>query len=268
MRILRTIIISIAVLVAVIPLQAQQWAVFTIIPRNVMLSVDGKQTMAIRNGVAQVLLDAGSHNWVCESPFYKTANGEFEVNSERVEIRIDLTPDFGYLKILTQDKQARIYIDGRCAGVGSVESGKLGSGEHSVMLVRDTLSLYRTVVTLAPGEKKTITIAVRDYNIEHLRAVLSSSGVSVASFLSQDGSADEPVTVKGKGDLNVHADVQGVTVRVNGIPRGATPCIIKDLAAGQPYRVTLRYDGFRDYTKMVKVEEGNAFELNVKMKKK
>lgn len=268
MRILRTIIISIALLVAVIPLQAQQWAVFSIIPRNAMLTVDGKQTMAVRNGFAQVLLDAGTHSWVCESPFYETATGEFEIKSERIEIRIDLTPDFGYLKILTQDKKAQIYIDGRRIGAGSVESGRLGSGEHSVMLVRDSLSLYRTAVTLAPGEKKTVTIAVRDYNIEPLRAVLSSSGVSVASFLAQDGSADEPVAVKGKGDLNVHTDIQGVTVLINGFPRGTTPCIIKDLAAGQSYRVTLRCEGFRDYTKMVKVEEGNAFELNVKMKEK
>lgn len=269
MRILKTMLILLAVLAAGVPLQAQQWAVFSIIPRNAMLTVDGKQTISVRNGLAQVLLEAGTHNWKCESPFYETAAGEFEVSGDqRVEIRIGLAPVFATLNILTQDKNALVYIDGMCVGKGSVESGRLGSGEHSVMLVRDTLSLYRTLVTLVPGERKTIQIGVRDYNVVPLRRVLSSSGISVAAFLSQNGADDEPVSVKGKGNLNIHTDIQGVTVIINGFQRGNTPCIIKDLAAGQTYRVTLRFEGFKDYTKMIKVEEGKTFDMKVKMKKK
>lgn len=269
MGILRKICISIVILAAGIPLQAQQWAVFSIIPRNAMLTVDGRQTLSIRDGFAQVLLDAGTHNWVCESPFYETATGEFEVEGdERVEIRVNLTPVFGFLKILTQDKNVQIYIDGRFVGKGNCDSGKLVSGEYDVMLVRDTLSLYRTVVTLAPGEKKTISIAATDYDAIPLHRVLSSSGISVAYFLSQGDPADIQASARGKGNLNIHADIIGATVLINGITKGNTPCIIKDLAAGQAYRVTLRLDGYQDYTKMVRVAEGETFELNVKMKKK
>lgn len=269
MRFFGKIGILMAVLAACIPLQAQQWAVFSIIPRNAMLTVDGKRNMLIRDGFAQVFLDAGTHRWICESPFYETASGEFEINGDnRVEIRVNLAPAFGTLKVMTQDKNALIYIDGRCAGKGSVDSGKLGSGEHSVMLVRDTLCLYRAVVTLEAGEKKNISISARDYEIIPLRLILSPSGVSMASFISRDGSADEPASVRGKGDLNVSADIKGVRVLVNGVQKGNTPCIVKELAAGQTYRVTLRLEGYQDYTEMVRMEEGKTFEMNVKMKKK
>lgn len=246
---------------------AQQWVVFHVNPQNAMVTVDGAQMIPVRQGVAQVMLPAGNHKYVCESPFYESVSGDFTINEkERTDVEVTLQPEFSYLLIVCRDRKVRTFVDGRPVGYGVVETGKITPGEHHVLLVRDTLCLYRADVLLVRGEKRTVNVTPDDYSPVPLVDVLAANGISMSEFLS-DGKGSGELEAKGLGSLNIHSNVPGAEVVVNGIRKGTAPCIVRPLQAGLRYRVTLRLAGYREVTKMVRVKEGDMTDVRISLKK-
>lgn len=246
---------------------AQQWVVFHVSPQNAMVTVDGERTLPVRQGTAQIMLPAGSHKFVCESPFYESVCGDFTIiDKERTDVEVTLQPEFSYLVISCKDKKVRTFVDGRSVGYGPAETGKITPGEHYVLLVRDSLCLYRASVVLERGEKRTISVGPADYAPVPLVDVLAASGISMSEFLSE-GKGTENQEAKGLGSLNIHSNVAGAEVVVNGIRKGTTPCIVRPLQAGLRYRVTLRLHGCKDVTKMVRVKDGDMTDVRILMKK-
>lgn len=242
-----------------------QWTVFAVSPENALLTVDG-QTYQVRGGLLQLMLGPGMHQYVCVSPFYETRSGEFELkDDERENVRIILQPTFAFISVTSYDRKAQIYIDGRPMGTWTAESGRLTPGPHGVMLVKGETCLYSTTVILEKGEKKALNLGLADFNPRPLAEVLAFAGLSMADFLNQG--SDENGMAAGTGSLNVHTNVPGATVLVNGLERGTTPCIVKDIHAGGPYRVTVRLKGCKDVTKMVRIKDGEMTELGIKLKK-
>ena len=70
------------------------------------------------------------------------------------------------------------------------------------------------------------------------------------------------------GMLNLHANVAGATVLVNGVEYGLTPCIVKGLKPSVKYRITVRMDGWREQTRMISVKSGEMPEMEFTLKKK
>lgn len=245
-------------------LNGQQWAVFTITPENAILTLDGSLTLSTRNGVLQVLLAPGMHAFFCESPYYESISGEFELKQdERSDISLNLVPTFGYVTVNSTQKKADIILDGENIGKGKTGSGRIMAGVHNLLLVRDAVCLYRGSFSLERGERKTIDIRSSDINPVPMSVILAESGVT-----GNSGSPEEEGIGSGWGGMNIHSNLAGAAVIVNGIGSGTAPCIIKPLRAGQPCRVTLKLAGYKDVTRMVKIKDGEIADVEMRLKKR
>ncbi|MCQ2143853.1 MAG: PEGA domain-containing protein [Bacteroidales bacterium] len=241
-----------------------QWAVFKVSPENSILTVDGTDTYPIRNGVLQVMLTAGAQEGACESPYYDSDCGEFELTAEkRSDISISLIPTFGYVTVNSTQKKADIILDGEVIGKGRAGSGRVMAGVHSLMLVKDVTCLYRTTFSLERGERRTIDITSYDLKAIPMSVILAESGMTASA-----DNMEEEGTGSGWGGVNVHSNLAGASVVINGLESGTAPCIIKPLRAGQPCRVTLKYPGYKDVTKMVRIKGGTVTDIEIRMKKR
>lgn len=245
-------------------LNGLQWAVFRLSPENAILTIDGAQTYPVRDGVLQLMLAPGLHSYFCESPYYEPAAGEFELKQEkRADLSVNLVPTFGYVTVNSTQKKADIILDGETIGKGKAGSGRVMAGTHSLMLVRDVTCLYRTTFTLERGERKTIDVRSYDIHPIPMSVVLAENGMAGSPEELEDEGGGS-----GWGGINVHSNIAGATVILNGLDSGTAPCIIKPLRAGQPCRVTLRSAGCKDVTKMVRIKGGEVTDIEIRLKKR
>ena len=70
------------------------------------------------------------------------------------------------------------------------------------------------------------------------------------------------------GYLNIHCNVVGADIYINGVASGQTPCMTEKLLAGRTYNIRLSKSGFRDVVKQVKVLGNTLTDVKLKMKKK
>lgn len=245
-------------------LDGHQWTVFRVTPENSILTIDGTQTHSIRDGVLQVLLPPGVHRYFCESPYYESASGEFELEKDEKEnLTLNLVPVFGYVTVNSTQRKADIVLDGENIGRGKVGSGRVMAGPHNLLLVRDGVCLYRVTFSLDKGERKVINIGSSDLHPVPMDLILAESGITASGEPE-----DEDGPAAGWGGINVHSNVTGAAVIVNGIQKGTSPCIIKPLREGQPCRVTLKFPGCKDITRMVKIRSGEITDMEIRLKKR
>lgn len=244
-----------------------QWTVFEISPENAILTVDGSRTLVTRNGVLQLMLAPGVHTFTCESPFYDPGSGDFELKEDKREnVRINLVPAFGYVTVISPVRKAEILFDGDNLGSGKATSGRVMQGMHTLWLVQGGTCLYRGKVAVGKGERVTVEVGMTDLDPVPIAQAVAEAGLASGSLAGDDD--PEALTGSGWGGINVHSNFAGAQVIVNGLQSGTSPCIIRTLRAGQTYRITLKMEGCKDVTKMVRVKGGEVTDLEIKLKKR
>ena len=68
------------------------------------------------------------------------------------------------------------------------------------------------------------------------------------------------------GLLNIHSNVVGATVFVNGEVVGVTPCVVEHLPASKPCEVRLRNEGYKDATGTIVPIGNDMVDVELKMK--
>jgi hypothetical protein len=68
------------------------------------------------------------------------------------------------------------------------------------------------------------------------------------------------------GLLNIHSNVVGATVLVNGEVVGMTPCVVEHLPASEPCEVRLKYEGYKDAMGTVVPIGNDMVDVELKMK--
>ncbi len=68
--------------------------------------------------------------------------------------------------------------------------------------------------------------------------------------------------------LNIHGNVVGASIFVNGLMMGHTPCIIPSLPAHTPCTVRVEKEGYRPIEKTVRMKGNELSDLHIKMKRK
>ena len=76
-----------------------------------------------------------------------------------------------------------------------------------------------------------------------------------------------PAVGTGYGLLNVHCDVAGASIRIDGREVGPAPQLLR-LDASRNYDVTLYKEGYRPQTKTVRPKGNHQVEVYLKLKKK
>lgn len=247
----------------------KQWALLNIDPPNAIITLDSAEVHTTRNGVLQAFLPLGKHAFVIESPYYHSYESQFELtDSCKVQLDIHLVPAFGYARVSTPLRGGMIFIDGEFCGKEKTPPCKLSEGSHRVRLIRDTLKFYDGVFQLESGGKNYLEIT--EYTITPAsRSEMTASRLAQAGLAGtaiEDEIIDENSTTWGM--LNLHSNVAGATVLVNGVEYGLTPCIIKGLKPSVRYRFTVRMDGWREQTRMVYVKSGEMQEIEITLKKR
>lgn len=269
------------ILALTVELSADNWVVFKVNPENSVVTIDSTQKHNVRDGILQTMVPPGKHRYSCESPYYETRYGEFEIkDSTGTLISIELEPLFGYMAVNNAIKDSDIYIDGEKAGRSSSAGGRFSEGMHRINIIKGSVCWCDSTIILKRGEKRTIDISeeglvpIHIFNVPGLDVTeLDIPGVEIPEFnipaLAGGAAAVEALDKIEQecGRINVHTPVPGASILLNGKEYGKTPAIIKGLYPGVKYRITVRMDGYRDISRLVSVSGGKMTDIEFKMKK-
>jgi serine/threonine protein kinase len=113
---------------------------------------------------------------------------------------LTLSASTGTLSVATNPPGAQVAVDGQARGVTPVTMA-LTSGTH-------------TLEVRGGGEPRTIPMTI-------------TAGAQVSQYI------ELPKTVSRSGQLQIRSEPAGAAVSVDGVPRGAAPLTVPDLAAGE-----------------------------------
>lgn len=266
----------------------KQWVIFEIQPKDAILTIDSTMTL-VHDGKQQFYLPIGNHTYLAESPFHQQEEGTFELTDEEHKtISLALQPIYSYIRVKTPMEGCDILIDGQFIGKTQATSGHLREGDHHLIVLKDSLKYYDATINIGWREKKTIELSSEDLRpiIESKSKAIKKSEVVITKTIP-NGKSEAPkvapiifetlddslsVTPSNEPDfygmINVHSNVIGANVYIDGKLKGTTPCIIKELAAGKKCRVRLTKAGFYDTEKIILVEGNDLTFVKLDLKKK
>lgn len=139
-----------------------QFLLFTLYPKDALLTVDGEPWL-VTDGTAQKMVDFGQHEYRVEAADFHTEVGRVVVNDpdNLVEQEIRLKSAVGFLK-LEGDKallsRSTIHIDNANGADALQQARKLKSGEHKVRVVHAKYKAFERTVTIKDGETTTLKV--------------------------------------------------------------------------------------------------------------
>jgi formylglycine-generating enzyme required for sulfatase activity len=193
------------------------------------LRVDGKLQATSKEGVA--LIDRGEHRLRVETERYLPAKREVEIlGLDRSQtVAFELKPGWGELRISSRPSGAEVRVDGRLLGMTPL-SAELMRGQHTL-----ELSLPRYKSLRLEREMKAGAILKEDAQLE-----------------------------PADGQLRVHSDPPGATVRVDGEFQGITPLTLS-LASRTTHRLRLTRAGFEPALRQIALAPEQAREISVSL---
>ncbi len=213
---------------------------------------------------------------------------------ERVQVRVNVTSqpsgatvivdgmDRGTTPVTLFDLTPGLHhIKYRLAGYGEadrfVDTGREGPFiERNVVLQEDKgLLLLKTEppgasividgVTIGQTPRLVTHLAAKDsYNVKLRKAGYQEQLIQVR-FDGRRPLVREETLVAASGTVNVLSDPSGAEVTINGIVRGTTPILVKEVPRGRAV-VKFRLDGFEDEVRELAINAGDAQTLSVSMK--
>ncbi|MBQ9641700.1 MAG: SUMF1/EgtB/PvdO family nonheme iron enzyme [Bacteroidaceae bacterium] len=189
-------------------------------------------TVDATGGVAKNL-DFGTYSYQVMSDRYVTAEGLLTVNTSEGTLveRVRLQSNTGTV-VLTTAPGADLYIDNVKRGTGTWQ-GELKPGEYLVEARQTSHVSTSQRVTVLRGEKTQVTIP---------------SPIPITGFVS------------------VNSTPLGAKILIDGQEVGKSPMNVNDVLIGS-HQVTLKADGYKDYTTSVVVKEGEMASVSATMEK-
>ncbi|GBF36882.1 DUF5711 family protein [Methanofervidicoccus abyssi] len=136
----------------------------------------------------------------------------------------------GSLYVDSNPTGAKIYINGSYKGTTPKTITGLSPGEYTITLKKDGYKDYTEIVYISPGDSKRVYVNLK------------------------------PIT----GSLYVDSNPTGAKIYINGSYKGTTPKTITGLSPGE-YTITLKKDGYKDYTEIVYISPGLSKTVNAKL---
>lgn len=189
-------------------------------------------------GVTPLVLEnvaEGVHILELEHPGYMPWKSTINVPETGMRIvSVNLTPEPahapGWITVSSVPGDASVTLDGNFVGKTPVNS---------------TLNLEE----IPPGEH-TIVVVLDGYRAQVIRTTVSPNLVSALNATLVPESA-----IPLNGSLSVVSEPAGAMVFLDNLPRGLSPLIAGDLAAGN-HQVSLRHEGYEDYSVSILVGAG------------
>ncbi|MBQ9363487.1 MAG: SUMF1/EgtB/PvdO family nonheme iron enzyme, partial [Bacteroidaceae bacterium] len=184
-------------------------------------------------GSVSANLDFGTYTYQVMSALYVPVEGILTVAASDATLveRVKLQSNTGTV-VLTTAAGADLYIDNVKRGTGTWQ-GELKPGEYLVEARRESHVSTNQRITVIRGEKTQVTIP-----------------------------APVPIT----GFVSVMSNPAGAKILIDGQEVGVSPKNVPDVLIGSR-KVTIKADGYKDYTETVVVKEGEMASVSATMEK-
>ena len=290
----------------VIPSVNTQFLVFTLEPKDALLTVDG-EPWPVMDGTAQKMVTFGKHEYRVEAADYHTDVGMVTVNDpdNPVEQEIKLKSSVGFLKIEGDNailSHASIHIDNANGADALKQARKLKSGEHKVRVVHPKYKAYERTVTIKDGETTTVDINLEtnfstvtlkvdadaeiyvnnEYKgIRTWTGDLEAGTYVMEARMKNHRSIPEQKTITENmsgqtlfleapraitGMLIVTSIPPKAMLYIDGKEVGETPRRINTIPIGE-HSLSLKKDGYVTLQKTVTIEEGETLEMEEQLEK-
>ena len=208
-----------------------QFVVFTVVPQNAVVIIDGKH-YTLQDGSMSAVLASGRYDYTVTAVGYHSQSGTFTVSGETVTRNITLKSDSANVT-LTAPGNAEIWVNGSKKGTGRW-SGTLNSGVYIFEARKDghrTAKLTKEITSTQPQQS---------YTLPAPTPILG--GVAIAST---------PI---------------GANVTIDGKMAGTTPLKLDNIFVGN-HSVKITKMGYSDYTQTVTIDEGKTVTINTTLTK-
>ena len=287
------------------PVVSQQYVVFSVTPKDAMLTFDGQILPLDSEGIASRLVRFGSYTYSVQSKDYHSYNGSVTVDdpSRKVELNVQLKPAFGFLTVTGNGvQQASIYVDGKQIGTGHITEHRLSSGTHTLSVAKALYKPYSQQFRIADGQTTTLQpnpeasfatvtinagsgveiwvndekkgtgswngrLAYGTYRIEARKAGHRSS--SVSKDIVEGGGAQTinlPEPTAICGGLNISSDPSNSDISLDGQPVGRTPLLLSSTPIGR-HTISVSRQGYETSVRTIDLKEGEMLDVKLSMKK-
>lgn len=290
----------------IIPSVSTQFLLFSLSPKEAMLTVDG-EPWPVTDGSAQKMVDFGRHEYRVEAADYHAEVGIIVVDDpdNPVEKTIELKPSVGFLKLEGDNailSRASIYIDNANGSDALRQARKLASGQHKVRVVYPKYKAYEQTVVIKDGETTTLNINLQTnfstvtlkvdadaeiYVNNEYKGIRSWTGdLETGSYVMEarmknhrtipeqiavnESMSGQTITLEAPipiiGTLTVTTIPAKALLLVDGKEVGETPRRINAIPIGE-HSVILKKEGYVTLQKTVTIEEGKTMELEEQLEK-
>lgn len=280
-----------------------QYLIMKVSPPSAIVKIDDIEAQ-VENGIVSKFLPYGKHTYSVSDPFYKDDQGIIEIGSERKELNIALSPNYGKLLLSSRPENgAKVTIDGegKIAGITPFTTENLSKGKHNF---RFQLAQYATkdtsIVVDGDGSTKDVAVSM-DANFGYVNITVPDnsyiyinnenkgrsywSGRLTEGMYFVEAKKDSYRTtskninvVRGQnqdveleaptpicGMININSHPVGASVYVDGKLIGTTPNVFNNILVGSR-TITLKNKGYQDYTSNLNIEEGKVTNLDAQLK--
>lgn len=130
-----------------------EYCILHISPTDADVFVDGRR---IKHDDEPIVMEltCGEHKIKVSSTMYYSYEDSFSVSdSQDNSLSIDLKPQFGSILIMTNAKNAMVFIDDRELGIAPISMEKLASGTHTLRIEDVLHKNYEEVFIMKDGER-------------------------------------------------------------------------------------------------------------------
>ena len=283
----------------------QQFVKFQVTPEDASIILDG-QLLPITDGTASKLMEFGSYDYRVDRADYHPEVGRITINDpdNPVVKQVTLKPAYGWISVQSGAAiGAIVYIDNVNRGTVPYRSDNIGSGRHSIKVLKDKYKSFDTIVTVEDGQTVTVTPQLQadfarltfivDNNAEiWINGERKGAGVVTGEYASglhrieaklphhRGTSRDCRVTTTMNGDtiqLQTPEPILGKLI-INSVPAdalitiddtemGQTPKMFSKIMEGS-HHIVLKKKGFYDFDTNVIVTETQPTQLEARLSKR
>ena len=203
-----------------------QYLTMSVEPKNCSVFIDGTPQQ-VENGEVNILLSKGTHKYMVSSPGYTSKEGNVVIGEQKKEMAVVLKNAMSTLRVECDTKDAELYINNQKYGK-MPWNGSLSPGNYQV---EARLKGYKTAqqsVSLGNNENRTLRL---------------------------------PALGRPMGILNVKVTPSKADVFIDGVKRGTTPEIFRDIPVGG-HQLEIKKAGYKTLSKVITVEENKQYDFS------